>query len=52
MEPGYVAIDCVGMSWDGHHHSTAADADWSDVAMAAIVATVLLGVPAVCLLLA
>jgi hypothetical protein len=39
------------MSWNDRHHTSDSDADWSDVAMAAIAATVLLGVPAFCLLL-
>jgi hypothetical protein len=38
------------MSRDYGYRTTGADADWCDVAMAAIVATVLLGVPTICLL--
>jgi hypothetical protein len=38
------------MSSDTRSHMTDPDADWADVAMAAIAATVLLGMPALFLL--
>jgi hypothetical protein len=44
------AKDYFSMTKDHGYRTTDEDADWSDVAMAAIAAIVLLGIPTICVL--
>jgi hypothetical protein len=45
-----LAKDCFSMTKDHGYRTTDEDADWSAVAMAAIAAIVLLGIPTICVL--
>ncbi len=49
-EPGVSRATLVGMGRYTEHDGGGMHADWSDVAMAAIAATVLVGMPAIVLL--